>query len=332
MPIDRRTFMTRTGSALLAIPALAPLRAAAKDDGDANGLKSLQLVVPTPPGTQPDLLARWLLEPITRRAGLPGVVLNRPGAAGAIAADAVLSAPPGVGALLLGGLDHVAYSHLNSNRRALDPFVDFTPVGVVNRDTWLVVTGADGPLRDLAALAAVSRERGGLTYASNGEGSTSHLLAARLCRALGAEGKHVAYSGPYQPDLVAGRVDFALAPTPAMLGAVRGGRVRALAALTPERLPMLDAVPTAGELGVPDLVFQGGLFLFAPAALRAHAASLNGWLVQAQQQPDVAARYREAAIEPTPLSLEQTHAAVAERLRTVEALRAEVFGRGRAGA
>jgi tripartite-type tricarboxylate transporter receptor subunit TctC len=102
-------------------------------------LRTLQVMVPTPPASQPDVIARWLIEPLARLAGVPGSVVNRPGAAGAIAADAVLAAPPESGTLLLGGLDHVAYSHLNSQRRALDPFVDFVPVGSVNRDAWMVV-------------------------------------------------------------------------------------------------------------------------------------------------------------------------------------------------
>ena len=63
-------------------------------------LRSLQLIVPTPPGTQPDLIARWLITPMSRSAGVQGVVLNRPGAAGAIAADTVLAAPAETGSLL----------------------------------------------------------------------------------------------------------------------------------------------------------------------------------------------------------------------------------------
>jgi len=105
-------------------------------------LKGLQLVIPAPAGSQPDVIARWIVEPLARKAGVPGVVVNMPGAAGALAADAVLRSNPESGLLLMGGLDHVAYSHLNSNRRALDPFTDFAPVAAVNRDTWVVATGA----------------------------------------------------------------------------------------------------------------------------------------------------------------------------------------------
>lgn len=192
---------------LLQLAALVPFAGLATGAGASApvALRGLQLVVPVPPGAQPDLIARWLIEPLARRAGLPGIVVNRPGAAGALAADAVLAAAPDSGTLLLGGLDHVAYSHLNSNRRALDPLVDFVPVGAVNRDTWVVVTASDGPSRTLAALAERSR-REPLNYASLGEGSTAHLLSARLARAAGIEAQHVPYRDPWMPDLLAGRI------------------------------------------------------------------------------------------------------------------------------
>jgi len=324
---DRRHLL-RTSMALAAGCALAAPWAAARAAGDPT-LRSLQLVVPTPPASQPDVIARWLVEPLARQAGVAGQVVNRPGAAGAIAADAVLSAAPESGTLLLGGLDHVAYSHLNSQRRALDPFIDFVPVGSVNRDSWVVVTGADGPVTSLAGLAERSRQNGGLNYASTGEGSTAHLLTARLVKALGIEAQHVPYRDPWMPDLIAGRVHFVVAPAPAVIAQVRAGRLRALATLTDERLPAFEGVPSIRELGRPEQVFHGGLLLFAPAALAPLAPRLNAWLVEVLSQPDIARRYREASIEPTPLNLAQTADLVRQRLQLVDGMRLAVFGRTR---
>ena len=320
---NRRTFLQATVGL---VAAWRPASAAAQTSPE---LKSLQIVLPTPPGSQPDVLARWLVEPMAKRAKLPGSVVNRPGAAGAIAADAVLSAEPSSGTVLLGGLDHVAYSHMNSNRRALDPFVDFLPVGAVNRDTWVIVTGADQPARSLTALAEAGRKGLPLSYGTSGEGTTAHLLGVRLCKALEVEAQHVPYKDSYLPDLIASRIHFVLAPTPAVLGQIRTGRLRALATLTEERIGVLDVVPSIRELGWPDLVFYGGLFLFAPAALSAHQTRFNGWLVETLRQPDITARYRDAAIEPTPLNLEETRQAVAERLRLVDSMRIAVLGRAR---
>lgn len=291
-------------------------------------LRGLQIVVPVPPGAQPDVIARWLVDPLARRAGVPGLVVNRPGAAGALAADAVLAAVPDSGTLLLGGLDHVAYSHLNSNRRALDPLVDFVPVGAVNRDTWVVATASDGPSRTMAALAERS-QREPLNYASLGEGSTAHLLSARLCRAAGIAAQHVPYRDPWMPDLLAGRIQFVVAPTPAVLSQLKGGRLRALATLTDERLSLPGEPPSVRELGLANQVFYGGLFLFAPAALAAHAARLNGWLVETLGEPEVVQRYRDVAIETTPIGLDATAAMVRQRLQEIDAMRLAVFGRTR---
>lgn len=319
--IRRRTTLLRLAALSACGPLSSALRAAA-----AATLHQLRLVVPTPPGSQPDTIARWLIGPLAQKASVPGLVVNVPGAAGALAADAVLRATPEAGALLLGGLDHVAYSHLNSDRRALDPFVDFVPVAAVNRDTWLVVTPAGASDRDLATL---TRRRDPLNYGSNGEGSTAHLLSAKLCKALNIQAQHIPYRDAWLPDLLAGRLHFALAPTPAVLPHIRAGRLIALASLTNERLGLPSDPPAIRELGHPELVFHGGLFLFAPAALSSHAAQLNQWFQMVVGEREVALLYRDAAIEATPLDLPQTAAALRERLQLVDTMRLAVFGRSR---
>lgn len=321
-PLRRRTLLQCAALSLLGSAA------AAKSNATTPALKGLQFVLPAPPGSQPDVIARWLIEPMAQKAGVPGTVLNMPGAAGALAADAVLRAAPDSGTVLLGGLDHVAYSHLNSSRRALDPFVDFVPVAAVNSDTWVVVTAADAPSRSLQALAERSR-RASLNYASNGEGSTAHLLSARLCRAIDIDAQHVPYKDAWMPDLIAGRLQFAVAPTPAVMPLLRSGRLVAMATLTEARLPLPGHPPSIAELGWPDQVFKGGLFLFAPAALAPQAPRLNQWLLEVVAMPQIVQRYRDAAIDTAPLDLEQTATAVRQRLKTVDAMRLEVFGRSR---
>jgi tripartite-type tricarboxylate transporter receptor subunit TctC len=254
------------------------------------------------------------------------MVLNRPGAAGAIAADTVLAAPAESGTLLLSGLDAIAYSHLNSERRRLDPFVDFVPVGAASRDTWLLVVPKDSPIAEVAALLKASRQAP-LTYASAGEGSTPHLVTAQFVRDLGLAATHVPYKQSFLPDLIARRIDFAIAPTPAMLPQVRGGQLRALASLTDERLDVAPDIPTIRELGWPEQVFYGGLFVFAPSALSDRVGDINRWLLEAFRRPDIRARYREAGIEPVEQDVEQVNAAVAARLRRMDAMREAIFGR-----
>ena len=318
---SRRTFLQ---SVLASIWALT----AASAESASATIKALQIVVPAPPGSQPDQIARWLIDPLARKAGVAGVVNNLPGAAGALAADAVLRAAPESGTLLLGGLDHVAYSHLNSKRRALDPFADFVPIASVNRDTWVVATANEGSVRTLQAMVERSH-REPLNYASTGEGSTAHLLSARLCRALGIDAQHVPYRDSWMPDLIAGRIHFVVAPTPALSPQLRGGRLTALATLTDERLPLPGGPPTIREIGMPEQVFYGGLFLFGSATLAPLAQQLNGWFRETVATDEILQRYRDASIEAIPLDLNGTAALVRQRLELVDAMRQAVFGRSR---
>lgn len=324
-----QSHLTRRRS-FLKIATLPPLSAfpSAWAIAPAVTVKSLQLFVPTPAGSQPDVIARWIAEPLARRAGVPTIVVNMPGAAGALAANAVLRGQPETGPLLLGGLDHVAYSHLNSDRRALDPFVDFTPVATVNRDNWVVVTASDAPAQSLQALVNRAR-REPLNYASTGEGSTAHLLTARLCKALDVSAQHVPYSGPWMPDLMAGRIQFVVAPAPAVLPQLRAGRLTALATLTDQRLALPGAPPSIRELGLPDQVFYGGLFLFAPDLLRSLAPQINQWFLNVVESPELIQRFQEASIETAPLDLSATSALIKQRLQLVDSMRLAVFGKTR---
>lgn len=131
------------------------------------------------------------------------------------------------------------------------------------------------------------------------------------------------------PDLLAGRIQFVVAPTPAVLPQLRAGRLLALASLTAERLPLPGDPPSIRELGAPDQVFHGGLFLFAPAALAPLAPQLNGWFRDVVAMPDIQQRYREAAIDAVPLDLAATAALVRQRLQTVDAMRLATFGKTR---
>ncbi len=319
--IPRRTFLKAALASTCTLNAASAATAAIT-------LKGLQIVVPAPPGSQPDVIARWMVDPLARKVGVTGAVINQPGAAGAMAADAVLRAVPESGSLLLGGLDHVAYSHLNSNRRALDPFADFVPIAAVNRDTWVVATSSEASSRSLQALADRSR-REPLNYASTGEGSTAHLLSARLCKALGIDAQHIPYREPWMPDLITGRIHFVVAPTPAVLPQLRAGRLMAVATLTDERLPVPGEPSTIRELGWPDQVFYGGLFLFGPASLAPLAPKLNGWFRETVATAEMLQRYRDASIEAAPLDLDGTAALVRQRLQSVDAMRMAVFGRSR---
>ena len=93
---------------------------------------------------------------------------------------------------------------------------------------------------------------------------------------------------------------------------MRAGRIQGIASLTATRLPQLPNIPSISELGWPGQVFHGGLFVFAPAALKEAASSLNSWIGAALRSPEVIAKYQQFGIETTPLNLQQVRESVAE--------------------
>lgn len=99
--------------------------------------------------------------------------------------------------------------------------------------------------------------------------------------------------------------------------------------MTDERLPLRGKPPTIRELGLPDQVFFGGLFLFGPASLAPLSQQLNAWFRETVATADILQRYRDASIEVTPLDLDATASLVRQRLEAVDAMRLAVFGRSR---
>ncbi|MFL5336536.1 MAG: Bug family tripartite tricarboxylate transporter substrate binding protein, partial [Geminicoccaceae bacterium] len=201
--------------------------------------------------------------------------------------------------LFLGGADTIVHAFLLAGRPPMDPFTDFTPISRATRDHWMVVAAPALGVDTLAGLAELGRRRPGeLTYASFGVGTLFHLLGARFAQRLGFEAVHVPYRGDYTPDLLAGRVSFLVQPTALLLPHVAAGRLRALAVLSPERLPALPDVPTIAELGYPDLGFNMGIILFAPGGTPPHlVARLNAAFDRAAASPSVRGRLADLALE-----------------------------------
>src|SRR5215213_9988130 len=219
---------------------------------------------------------------------------------GILAAElAARSAAEGGHTLFLGGADTIVHAFLLAGRPPLDPFTDFIPVARATRDHWIVVATPALGVDTLAGLAEAGRKRPGeLTYASFGEGTLFHLLGARFAQRLGFEAVHVPYRGDYTPDLLSGRVSFLVQPTALLLPHVAAGRLRALAVLSPERLPALPGVPTIAEAGYPDLGFNMGILLFAPGSTPAPVvARLNAAFNRAAASPSARDRLADLSLE-----------------------------------
>ncbi|TCO79578.1 tripartite-type tricarboxylate transporter receptor subunit TctC [Plasticicumulans lactativorans] len=227
--------------------------------------KPVSLIVPLPAGGPTDAAARIIAEALARALGQPFVVINRPGAEGAIGARAAATAAADGYTLLFGVASLVALPLLQEPP-PLDVARDLSPVATIGRFPFVLSVHPAVPATDVAAFVAFARSREEpLMYAASTAGE--ELAAAEFRRATGVRLTRVPYKGSAQaiPDLLAGRVQVMFGPVASVLPHARDGRLRLLAALTPARIPALPELPTLAEAGIADVTVPSWQAVFAPA-------------------------------------------------------------------
>jgi len=253
--------------------AAAALPALAQDAPWPN--RPITIMGGFPNGAGTDIYARRLAEPLSRALGVPVVVDNRSGAGGNIASEYV-SKQPADGYLFMFG---TAGTHaINASLYRRLPFNvtrDFTPVVLLGDvpNVMLVNPEKHPNLQTCQDVLAAARARPqAVTYASTGNGASTHLAGAQFAAAANLQLLHVPYRG--QPgaiaSLLAGDTDVFFNQTGPSMGPIQQGQVRALAVLSRERLPALPNVPTVAEAcGLPAMDTSTWYGLLAPANLPA---------------------------------------------------------------
>ena len=257
----------------------------------------VRVVVPFPPGAGIDILARILAQAVV--LGQPAVIENRPGAGTLIATEAMMRTPPDGQSLLFVANSFV----INPNLRqaaTYDSLRDFTPVALLTVVPHVLVAHP-AVATDFSAFLAKGRAPGaGMSFGSNGSGTSLHLGAEQLKMLAGLNATHVPYRGTPQvmTDLLAGRVDWMVGNLPDVLPAVREGKLRALAMAAPARTPFLPEVPTTAELGFPDAVTDSNYGIVLPAGARPEvvARHAEAWLATLRR-PEVRARLEDQGFE-----------------------------------
>jgi len=226
--------------------------------------RPVRLLVPYAAGGASDTAARALGQALSKALGQPVLIENRPGANGAIAAQAVLAAPADGYTLLWGVASMVALPLLQKNS-PFESLGEFTPVAIVGRFDYSLFVNPEVPARSVAEFTAYARAHPDkLSYASSGWGE--YMAAAQFMKAAGISMVRVPYKGGASAasDLIAGRVQATIGPTFNGLQYARGGQLRMLAMLSMQRSALAPDVPTLAEAGVPGLVVPTWQAVFAP--------------------------------------------------------------------
>jgi tripartite-type tricarboxylate transporter receptor subunit TctC len=263
--------------------------------------KAVRLIVPSTPGSPPDVMARVMAERLAPALGQPVVVENRFGAMGTIGLNAVAKAAPdghtlgmmalpfALGPLLLG---HAPYQ----------TSTDLATVGQVAWSSQILVVRMSLPVSSVAELIAFARANpGAVTYASAGNGTPGHLAGELLKLRAGVDIRHVPFKGTQGgvTALLGEQVEMNFAATVAVAAHIRAGKLRALATLTPRRVPSFAEVPTLEETGFPGFHLRDWLGIVTAAGTpRAAVAVLEGEIARMLAAPDMRQRLGALGMEP----------------------------------
>jgi tripartite-type tricarboxylate transporter receptor subunit TctC len=278
--------------------------------------KPIRLVVPFPPGGAAELGARIFSVPLGQNLGQPIVIETRPGADGAIAADAVMKAAPDGYTLFYA--TNTAFNWLPAIRKSppFNPVTDFTPVSFVGYFGFFLFSHPSVPAKTAAELIAYARANPGkLNYGSGN--STSQLFGAQLMKLEGIDMVHVPYKGdgPLTIDLVGGRVQLAFATPGSAAPQVKEGKLRALAAMFPNRSALLPEVPTAREAGLGRMSLTPWGGIFGPKGMSKEAVDrVARELAVVLKRPDVIEAFGKLAFEPKSSTPEELTAILKQQI------------------
>ena len=250
--------------------------------------KPIRIVLQFPPGGSTDSVARILAQSLQASLGQPVLVENRPGADGAIAGDHVARSEPDGHTFFLASNTPMMQVPLLKKNPPYDPVKSFTPVSLVGRYIYVLVTSPTLPAKDVNELLAYARANPGkLGYGSYS--GVTQLMHTNL-KMVKADTNLVPYKGeaPAVTDILGNHVQFTFATPASTLGHIKDGKLRAMAVLLPARWSLLPNVPTGAEAGLPPFTAGTWAALFGPAKLPADIAQkMNRALNDALGKPDV---------------------------------------------
>jgi tripartite-type tricarboxylate transporter receptor subunit TctC len=272
---------------LAALLACATVQAAAQ----SYPAKAVHVVVPFPPSGAADLLTRSLGKQLGEAWGQAVVTDNRPGAGGNIGAEAVARSAPDGYTLLMAAVTTHAVSMSLYSKLGYDLEKDLVPVTLVANVPHILVAHSSVPGKTLGDVIAYLKAQGGkVNFASQGNGTLSHLEFELMKSMAGFSANHVPYKGsaPALTDLLAGNVALLFDSIPSALPHVRAGKLKGIAVAASRRSPVLPELPTLSEGGLAGFAADNWFGIMAPAGTPAAiVAKLNADLSRALDSAEV---------------------------------------------
>ena len=263
--------------------------------------KPIRVIIPFVAGGSSDIVGRAMASKFQELLGQPGVVENRPGANGAIAAEFVAKAEPDGYTVLVGSIGVFSINAALFKDLRYHPVRDFAPITLAVTTPNVLITKPTLPAKSMKELVDFAKKNPGkLSYCSSGTGSSDHLTAELLKQAAGIDMVHVPYKGgaACQTDIMGNQVDISFQNLGAVTNYIKGNRMKALAVTAKARHPQLPDVPSVGEAGFSDIVVTSWQAAAAPAKTpKDVVARLHGAMVKALRSPDVSERMSQIGFD-----------------------------------
>jgi tripartite-type tricarboxylate transporter receptor subunit TctC len=281
----------------MAAPSILFSRAAAAD----WPVKSVRIVVPFTPGGSTDTTARLVGNRLQEVWGQSVVIENKAGAGGNIAADMVAHSDPDGYTIFIVGPGQATNQFLYP-QLSYDPVADFAPVTLLITQPNMMCVPNSSPAKSVQEFIAYCNDnKGKVTYASSGNGTTLHLSGELFKRLAKVEMTHIPYRGGALAinDLIPGRVDVIFDNMPTVLSHVKAGSLRGIAVTTKERVAVVPDIPTIAESGVPGFDVMSWFAFFVPARTPQDViARINADTNAALAYPAVKSRFEELGATP----------------------------------
>ncbi len=268
--------------------------------------RPITLISPYQAGGTTETFARLIIDDVAAILGKPIVVEQKPGAAGTIGARFVATSKADGYTMLANTSQHVMYDGMFS-KLSFEPITDFRPVGMLGSAPIIVVTGENSPYKTFTDVLKAAKTKN-ITYASGAQGSLPHLTGERVAIQGKLDMTHIPFSGtaPALTNVMGGHVDLLYSTAASVMPQIRGGKLRALAVSTKERMKELPDVPTISELGMPGFDVTAWYGVWVPKETSPEIVNtINKAMREASARPEVVERMEGFSVTPSSLTAEQ---------------------------